>query len=432
MTHSAQDPNKSTGIGDSGSPDGATVGNVVGTQDTAHKPPAPGHDFPVLDASSRRHLNEAKKTLSTMPSLDETAIRDAAQIASQVTQAAQFMDAYDAVLQQTQRQIAEIARIQQQAYNQIARDSYQWSEMARSASTALNMFAGNQVSALNAALHTHADYVFNTIYSTSSALISVGEAARKAFDSSWAAFDSSLAGLWPSFKRLRKALRQRLCDAFLSARLWPAPSMPDELVARIADHAEAGNLRAVVLTVWNHYSRRNHEHLADAVATWWDDSEFAARQSIIEQALTAHRQKMYALTIPALLAQCEGIAGDFVRSYVAPPGGKTAPSLGKSGQIVRHAIEAAGSAGIIDPDDADILHMVLIEAVLAHVQTVAFETANFSAEYARIRKRRDLNRHGTLHGIQINYATAMNSLRCFLLLDALYALRKHARTASTI
>ena len=40
-------------------------------------------------------------------------------------------------------------------------------------------------------------------------------------------------------------------------------------------------------------------------------------------------------------------------------------------------------------------------------------------ELKGIRNSKDLNRHAILHGIQLGYNTALNSLRCFLALDVL-------------
>jgi hypothetical protein len=269
---------------------------------------------------------------------------------------------------------------------------------------------------LRDAMRQHAAFLANIIESTTN------------FQAVLNSFSRSLQITWPqlvpNLKQLRKAVRDNLLAAFLRADLWPAPSMPAALLNKIGQLEPDGDRRPVTLAVWNYYARQNHAALAQAVAGWMNDPEYAARRTTFEAALIGHRQKLYELTIPALLAAVEGIASDFVHGGVSTG---SAPKLGKSGQIVKYAIEAAGNAGIADQDDAELLHVVLVEAVVQHVQYVSFENTDFDTQYTEIRKRRTLYRHGTLHGIQINYASAMNSLRCFLLLDALYALRKHAR-----
>lgn len=428
MAHDDRDnPEPTASTGDSEQSDGAPGEIRVGGSTPLARPRKQFYTGDGQPASSLRHVADAAKALSATPPVSLTELASASQIASQFAANARLMHDvradFGALFQQTGQQVAAIVRRQQQAFAHIIRESRQWAELAQAAAASVRLIADDQARVLNEALRAHTQYVSGIVQSAS-AITAIADTIRSGLDATW-------VSVLPTIRRLRKALRKQLCDAFLRTRLWPAPSMPYELIERIAKHAAAGNMRAVVLAVWNYYARHNHENLANAIASWWDDAEFAARRPIIETALAAHRQKMYAVTIPTLLAQCEGIAGDFVRSYAPAPGGMAAPKLGKSGQIVQHAIQTAGEVGIVDPDDADMLHVVLIEAVLAHVQTVAFENTDFATQYASIRTRRTLNRHGTLHGIQIKYASAMNSLRCFLLLDALYALRKHARTVST-
>lgn len=295
-------------------------------------------------------------------------------------------------------------------------ESPQWRQLIGSIATAQQLLIAQRVAPLQAALQQHTEFLAGIIGSAANFQEVVSSFSR-ALHINW-------QQLFPNLKQLRKMVRTSLLASFLYADLWPAPSMPVKLLDKIGQLAAGDDRRPVTLAVWNHYRRDNHAALEQAIVAWEDDPEYAARRHIFAQALQGHRAKLYALTIPTLLAQVEGIAGDFIHDS---PASAPAPRLGKSSQIVRHAIEVAGNAGITDPDNAEVLHVVLVEAVIEHVQQVSFESTDFAAQYADIRKRRALNRHGTLHGIQINYPSAMNSLRCFLLLDALYALRKHAR-----
>ena len=226
---------------------------------------------------------------------------------------------------------------------------------------------------------------------------------------------------------MRELVRARLLTAFRRVQLWPSPSMSEDLIGDLADHAESGNIRAVVATVLGYYRRDSCANLELAISQWWDDTEYAARRHIIEDALKAHCERRSTLTVPTLLIQAEGIARDFVRGNIYAP--LPAKGSGKAPHVVERAVEAARIAAQQMPNGLDIVDMVLVDAVLDYVQTVAFENSDFGTQYEEIRKRRRMNRHGIAHGIQINYHSAMNSLRAFLLLDALYGLRKLSRVA---
>jgi hypothetical protein len=293
-------------------------------------------------------------------------------------------------------------------------DSSQWQQLIGSLGTAQQLLIAKQIAPLQSAMLQHTKFLASIIESAIN-LQAVTNSFSRALEINWRL-------LFPNLKQLRKAVRTSLLASFLYADLWPAPSMPVNLLNQIGQLTPGDDRRAVMLAVWNYYARDNHAALEQAIAAWEDDPEYAARRHIFAQALQGHRAKLYALTIPTLLAQVEGIASDFI--YGSTVG--STPKLGKSGQVVQHAIQVAGTAGISDPDNSEVLHVVLVEAVIQHVQNVSFESTDFTAQYADLRKRQALNRHSTLHGIQINYSRGMNSLRCFLLLDALYAVRKHA------
>lgn len=372
-------------------------------------------DLIAMNPEQTRELEQMLKTIKMTPPIDP-AIFD---FARNLPDLAQLRDAFTSPVLRMQQEYAEFAAQNAAIVADIVNRNRQWQQAIESFASMASTIVANQLAPFRQALQDHADTMAR-MYRDIGAISDWATAVADMLHRNW-------TPILTSIEQWRESFRAHLLEAFVKMHLWPTPSMTPYLVEVLASYAEAGNMRAVVLTVWNHYNRDNQANLEQMIETWWDDPEFAARRSIIEQALQGHRQRMYALTIPALLAQAEGIAGDFVRNNLIA--GQSAPKLGKSGQVVQHAVKAANDAALSGPDGVGILHAVMADAVIEYVQQIAFENTDFASEYADLRQQREMNRHATLHGIQIGYPKAMNSLRCFLLLDALYGLRAQARLA---
>ncbi len=63
-------------------------------------------------------------------------------------------------------------------------------------------------------------------------------------------------------------------------------------------------------------SHCHHKFLSTLTAKWWRIAPFLARKTLIEDALSAHREGKYSLSIHALLPQVEGVITDWVLSQV--------------------------------------------------------------------------------------------------------------------
>ena len=63
-----------------------------------------------------------------------------------------------------------------------------------------------------------------------------------------------------------------------------------------------------------------------------------------------------------------------------------------------------------------MIHYVMLNAALSFIENVAYKNGDFTSQYDIFRMNRTLHRHSTLHGVQINYDSPMNSLRCFCFL----------------
>ena len=65
---------------------------------------------------------------------------------------------------------------------------------------------------------------------------------------------------------------------------------------------------------------------------------------------------------------------------------------------------------------------VMISSLLYYLEGTLYEYKDFR-HYPTTRRLEKLNRHAIMHGYQLNYATRLNSLRCFLALDSLSMLK---------
>lgn len=211
----------------------------------------------------------------------------------------------------------------------------------------------------------------------------------------------------------------RVAKAFQECDLCLAPSMmelTDEVVRLYYD----GKKQIIPSFIARYYKRNNWAILKKTVSNWESNSFFQPRMRIIYDALKAHIDGKYTLSVPALLPHIEGIARDIAKKYNLPKSAKTIVyrkrKYGKDGAKTLPSTvfgEVAMSALSFE-------EWVSVESLLYYLEgTLYLSLGNFREELERLKKESKLNRHLVLHGIQTKYATQMNSLRCFLLLDAL-------------
>jgi predicted transcriptional regulator len=192
----------------------------------------------------------------------------------------------------------------------------------------------------------------------------------------------------------------------LVAGFWVSPSTPYSLLLRIKELSSTGEMTPETLQQLFVSAYRLDECvlLRETVYGWQDDSLFAARMPIFLDALEAHCAGKYTLSIPALLPQIESIASELT----GVPHGKTFEAVTK----------AAGRAG------TEFVPAIAREVLLAYITTMAYADTRkpaFQAELLRlgVQPQQVLQRHAILHGQVVDYANEENSLRAFLLLDAL-------------
>lgn len=91
--------------------------------------------------------------------------------------------------------------------------------------------------------------------------------------------------------------------------LWAAPALLPYPLSRIAKQLEEGDIEGAHLTVRENCTP---EFLVGITSKWWSLEQFAVRRELIKDALRAHREKRYRLSIPALLPHLEGIITDWI------------------------------------------------------------------------------------------------------------------------
>lgn len=192
---------------------------------------------------------------------------------------------------------------------------------------------------------------------------------------------------------------------------WPiAPSMPLELRKRVVDMYKQGRTRYVSRTIMGYYQRDSHSHLVDTVETWKSHPLFSTRMHIIKDALQAHYDGRYTLSVPALLPQIEGILTEYVLAN------KLVAKFGKINQVY--------SAVIGEIDDYSLSTWAIASTLLYQLKNSTYVFTDFEKELRKSINTRKTTRHTVSHGIVPRYDRPIHSLKAFLLLDAISALQE--------
>ncbi len=132
--------------------------------------------------------------------------------------------------------------------------------------------------------------------------------------------------------------------------------------------------------------------------------QFPHRIAIVSDAVMAHRQRRYAIAIPTLLAQADGMAFDIL--------GTSLYSVGKSSGALREVLGAL--QGTPEIHWLEPILVPLLEGTTISVPTGQRDTRQrIEPSYG------PLNRHGVLHGLDNRYARRVNSCRALVMIDYL-------------
>jgi len=167
------------------------------------------------------------------------------------------------------------------------------------------------------------------------------------------------------------------------------PYAVNEWAGAIAQKMEDGE--AAEAEAWLiEYFRGHASIIEDRVS-----DQSAARAPLLRDAFAAHREGRYALSIPVMLAQAEGLARDVM-------------GLKLFSKAERPNARATGT-----------LRLALISAFYEKANVVIRNTDELPQGFD------GLNRHAVLHGIDSNYATEVNGLRAISLLNLVAFLASH-------
>ena len=205
----------------------------------------------------------------------------------------------------------------------------------------------------------------------------------------------------------------RVGDAFRHYSLWLAPSMSEELIAKIVSLYELGARSGTVHSVVSrYYAKDNWQRLEDVLKGCRNNSLFKRRIKVIEEALQAHRGGLYSVSVPALLIQLEGISADYVKKHNLLPrvGGQTR-------EIIVTALEDTPYSLL------DVRTYAGVGALIEYVENSMFVFVDFDKEHLRLQGESKLQGHAVRHGRQVAFGSRMNSLRLFLFIDVLTSLK---------
>ena len=114
------------------------------------------------------------------------------------------------------------------------------------------------------------------------------------------------------------------------------------------------------------------------------------------------------MSVPSLLPQIEGVLIEYVTAINGDA------KLGKMKEVLKVVIG--------DPMEHSFSTWIMASTLLCVLQTNTYMYHDFQVQMQKSTRSRAVTRHTVLHGVSTKYNTASNSLRCFLLLDAIAAL----------
>ncbi|KTC89482.1 hypothetical protein [Fluoribacter dumoffii] len=130
-------------------------------------------------------------------------------------------------------------------------------------------------------------------------------------------------------------------------------------------------------------------------------SKWVPRKEIIQQAFIAHKEGKYALSIPVLLAQSDGICHDIFGCHL----------FTKFEGNIKEKVK------ILDKNRTPLSSAFL--KLLTNQLSLSEYTRDLNEKRENDPFYGPLNRHGILHGLDLDYPKEANSLRCISLLSYL-------------
>lgn len=162
-----------------------------------------------------------------------------------------------------------------------------------------------------------------------------------------------------------------------------------------------------------HYANDKKCAELTSIVNTWESHIFEDREEIFKQALWAHYRKKYAVTVPALIVQFEGIVRDFIEIHDGKTKWRFENVLPLFNQKFAQ-IEAA-------PEKQE-MEWGEIEALMNYHNLKSLKKLYEGHAPNSHAAPSDVNRHAVGHGLWLGYATEEISTKCFLLLDMLHSM----------
>lgn len=189
-------------------------------------------------------------------------------------------------------------------------------------------------------------------------------------------------------------------------------SMNDQFKENILELHNSGRTKLINRAVINYYHNQKYNKLDGIVLTWQDSPLFRRRKQILEDAIWAHMQKKYNLSIPVFHAQAEGILREIILDL------DSEAVINTYKQLLSKANEIFDEEPCVFFNNKDQLTIVM---------NSSFYNNDNRPFGKMLRAKKDTiqpSRHNIMHGISRDYGTSVNSIKLILYLDALISIDK--------
>lgn len=163
--------------------------------------------------------------------------------------------------------------------------------------------------------------------------------------------------------------------------------------------------------------------LTDIVNAWTLPS-YEARKAIFQDALWAHKEGKYTLTVPTLVVQVEGIIREFISSEDSFTSYRFPAIKARFDQKFIQITHTTTNPTLVTPEQ--------LQGIINYYNLAALERLFTNYQPDAHVEPADINRHAASHGLWINYGTIEHSTKLFLLLDMLYSMLQQLSTTPSV
>jgi hypothetical protein len=196
-----------------------------------------------------------------------------------------------------------------------------------------------------------------------------------------------------------KYYEEKLCKELARRGWFIASSLYVQQYPHIAKALEQGQEDEVEEFLKTHVRRLITDVRSSACDRWPN------RAHILSDAFDAHSAEHYTLSIPVFLAQADGISNHLLNTFLF---------IGQGKKVCKAAKTLKKDSRFADRPLAQAFLDLLLQISGLGLQTEKRDKLVASGEVYS-----PLNRHGVIHGVDCDYPTEANSLRCVALISYL-------------